>query len=486
MSTLHTRLGKNEFFRPEAFIGGQWVETGKTFPVTNPASGEKLADMAFCGRKQAEAAIAAAGKAFRSWRKTTATERAAILNRWYALMVENRPFLGELMTAEQGKPLPEALGEVDYAASFIQWFAEEARRANGDIIPPVRPHSRILATREPVGVVAAITPWNFPMAMLTRKLGPALAAGCTALIKPANETPLCANALLAIAQKAGVPDGVLNSVSGDTLAISDAIMASSDVRKITFTGSTAVGKTLVRNAADTMKRVSMELGGNAPMIVFDDADLDLAVAGTIANKFRNAGQVCVAINRLYIQDTVYDTFVEKLAAAIRSLKVGDGMTPGVTIGPLIHEKGLEKVRRHVSDAKSKGGKIITGGRQSPLGGTFYEPTLIADARDDMLLAREETFGPVAACFRFKTEEEAVRRANDTPFGLAAYFYSRDISRVFRVSEAIEAGMIGINDTGVSTAVAPFGGVKESGLGREGSVLGLEEYLEVKTLHLGNL
>lgn len=486
MSALHNRLKKNPFFKPEAYIGGQWVETGKTFPVLNPATGEKLADMAYCSKEQADAAIAAAHKAFQSWRKTTATERAAILNRWYASIVENRPFLGELMTAEQGKPLQEALGEVDYAASFIQWFAEEARRADGEIIPPVKPHSRIFATREPVGVVAAITPWNFPMAMLTRKLGPALAAGCTALIKPANETPLCANALLAIAQKAGVPDGVLNSVFGDTHAISDAIMASFDVRKITFTGSTAVGKTLVKNAADTMKRVSMELGGNAPMIVFDDADIDLAVAGTIANKFRNAGQVCVAINRLYVQDTIYDAFTEKLAAAIRELNVGDGMTPGVTIGPLINGKGLEKVERHVSDAKSKGGKVIVGGKQSPLGGTFYEPTLITDANDDMMLAHEETFGPVVACFRFGTEEEAIRRANNTPFGLAAYFYSRDISRVFRVSEAIEAGMIGINDTGVSTAVAPFGGVKESGLGREGSVLGLEEYLEVKTLHLGNL
>lgn len=486
MSDLHNRLKKNEFFRPEAFIGGQWIETGKTFPVLNPSTGEKLADMACCGKTEADAAIASAHQTFQSWRKTSATERANILNRWYALMVENRLFLGELMTTEQGKPLPEALGEVDYAASFIQWFAEEARRANGEIIPPIKPHSRIFATREPVGVVAAITPWNFPMAMLTRKLGPALAAGCTALIKPANETPLCANALLAIAQKAGVPDGVVNSVFGETHAISDAIMASFDVRKISFTGSTAVGKTLVKNAADTMKRVSMELGGNAPMIVFDDADIDLAVAGTIANKFRNAGQVCVAINRLYVQDSIYDRFVDKLASAMNELKVGDGMTPGVTIGPLINEKGLEKVKRHVQDAIDKGGKIIMGGKQNPLGGTFYEPTLIADASDDMILAHEETFGPVAACFRFKTEEEAVKRANNTPFGLAAYFWSKDISRVFRVSEAIEAGMIGINDTGVSTTVAPFGGVKESGLGREGSVLGLEEYLEVKTLHLGNL
>ena len=486
MSALHDRLKNNAFFKTGAFIHGKWITTGKTFRDTNPATGEWLADVAYSGREETEAAIISAKTAFADWRKTTATERAAILNRWYALIMENKPFLGELMTAEQGKPLPEALGEVDYAASFIQWFAEEARRANGEIIPPFKPHSRIFATREPVGVVAAITPWNFPMAMLTRKLGPALAAGCTALIKPAAETPLCANALLALADAAGVPPGVLNGVCGDTHAISDAIMASSDVRKITFTGSTAVGKTVVRNAADTMKRISMELGGNAPLIVFDDADIDAAVAGTVANKFRNAGQVCVAINRIYVQDAVYDAYVAKLAEAIGKLTVGDGMTPGVSIGPLIDEKALEKVERHVKDALDKGAEIVTGGKQSPLGGTFYEPTLLSHCSDDMVLAHEETFGPVAACFRFETEQEAIHRANNTHFGLAAYFYTKDLSRVFRVSEAVEAGMIGINDTGVSSTVAPFGGVKESGIGREGSVLGLEEYLEVKTLHLGNL
>lgn len=486
MSALHDRLKKNPFFKTGAFIDGQWIETGKTFADTNPATGEKLADVAYSGREQTEAAIAAAKKAFAGWRKTTATERGALLNRWYDLIVQNRPFLGELMTAEQGKPLPEALGEVDYAASFIQWFAAEARRANGEIIPPFKPDSRIFATREPVGVVAAITPWNFPMAMLTRKLGPALAAGCTALIKPAGETPLCAFALLALAEKAGIPPGVLNGVCGDTSAISDAIMASFDVRKISFTGSTPVGKTLIKNAADTVKRVSMELGGNAPMIVFDDADTDAAVNGILANKFRNAGQVCIAVNRLYVQDGIYDAFIEKLGTAIGKLKVGDGMTPGVAIGPLINEKGLEKVERHVKDALDKGGKLVTGGTISPLGGTFYEPTLIADCRDDMIVAHEETFGPVVACFRFAAEDEAVTRANHTPFGLAAYFYTRDLSRVFRVSDALQAGMIGINDTGISSTVAPFGGIKESGLGREGSVLGLEEYLEVKTLHLGQL
>ncbi len=486
MSVSHDRLRNNEFFRTGAFIHGKWITTGKTFPDTNPATGEKLADVAYSGREETEAAIISAKTAFADWRKTTATERAAILNRWYALIMENRPFLGELMTAEQGKPLSEALGEVDYAASFIQWFAEEARRANGEIIPPFKPGSRIFATREPVGVVAAITPWNFPMAMLTRKLGPALAAGCTAIIKPANQTPLCANALLALADAAGVPPGVLNGVCGDTHAISDAIMASSDVRKITFTGSTAVGKTLVAHAAATMKHVSMELGGNAPLIVFDDADITAAVAGTIANKFRNAGQVCVAINRIYVHDTIYDEYMAKLGEAVAGLTVGDGMTPGVAVGPLIDEKALEKVERHVSDALGKEAELVTGGKRSPLGGTFYEPTLLSHCSDDMIIAHEETFGPVAACFRFESEKEVLYRANNTPFGLAAYFYTKDLSRVFRVSQALEAGMIGINDTGVSSAVAPFGGIKESGLGREGSVLGLEEYLEVKTLHLGGL
>lgn len=486
MSASHNRLKSNEFFRTGTFIHGKWITTGKTFPDTNPATGEKLADVAYSGREETEAAIISAKAAFTDWRKTTATERAAILNRWYTLIIENRPFLGELMTAEQGKPLTEALGEVDYAASFIQWFAEEARRANGEIIPPFKPNSRIFATREPVGVVAAITPWNFPMAMLTRKLGPALAAGCTAVVKPAAETPLCANALLALADAAGVPPGVLNGVCGDTQAISSAIMVSPDVRKITFTGSTAVGKILVTNAATTMKRVSMELGGNAPLIVFDDADIDAAIAGTLTNKFRNAGQVCVAINRIYVHDRIYDEYLEKLRKAIDGLVVGDGMTPGVTVGPLIDGKALEKVERHVSDALAKEAELVTGGKRSPLGGTFYEPTLLSHCSDDMIIAHEETFGPVAACFRFESEKEVLYRANNTPFGLAAYFYTKDLSRVFRVSQALEAGMIGINDTSVSSTVAPFGGVKESGLGREGSVLGLEEYLEVKTLHLGGL
>ncbi|TBL62395.1 NAD-dependent succinate-semialdehyde dehydrogenase [Hafnia paralvei] len=486
MNPLHEKLKKNEFFKTGYFIAGQWQDASNTYEVTNPATGEVVAKVANAGQKETQAAIRAASEALPAWRKTTAKQRSEILQNWYHLIVENKPFLAELMVAEQGKPLKEAMGEVDYAASFIQWFAEEAKRANGEIIPPVKPGSRIWATREPIGVVAAITPWNFPLAMLTRKLGPALAAGCTGLIKPANETPLCAFALLALAQKAGVPDGVLNAVSGDTLAISDAIMASKDVRKISFTGSTGVGKTLVRNAAETMKKVSMELGGNAPFIVFEDADLEAAIKGIMANKFRNAGQVCVCINRIYLHDSIYDTFVSRLADEIRKLKVGNGMDEGVSVGPLVSEKGVDKVEQHVKDALENGGKVMVGGQRHTLGGNFFQPTLIADANEDMLMASEETFGPVAACYRFKTEEEVIKRANDTPFGLAAYFYTQNLSRVFRVSELLESGMIGINECSVSTEVAPFGGVKESGLGREGSTLGLEEFMEVKTLHLGNL
>ncbi len=486
VNPLHEKLKKNEFFKTGYFIAGQWQDASNTYEVTNPATGEVVAKVANAGQKETQAAIRAASEALPAWRKTTAKQRSEILQNWYHLIVENKPFLAELMVAEQGKPLKEAMGEVDYTASFIQWFAEEAKRANGEIIPPVKPGSRIWATREPIGVVAAITPWNFPLAMLTRKLGPALAAGCTGLIKPANETPLCAFALLALAQKAGVPDGVLNAVSGDTLAISDAIMASKDVRKISFTGSTGVGKTLVRNAAETMKKVSMELGGNAPFIVFEDADLEAAIKGIMANKFRNAGQVCVCINRIYLHDSIYDTFVSRLADEIRKLKVGNGMDEGVSVGPLVSEKGVDKVEQHVKDALENGGKVMVGGQRHALGGNFFQPTLIAEANEDMLMASEETFGPVAACYRFKTEEEVIKRANDTPFGLAAYFYTQNLSRVFRVSELLESGMIGINECSVSTEVAPFGGVKESGLGREGSTLGLEEFMEVKTLHLGNL
>ncbi|QDX98927.1 NAD-dependent succinate-semialdehyde dehydrogenase [Pectobacterium carotovorum subsp. carotovorum] len=484
MSGYH--LQDHELFKTGYFAAGKWQQGGATFEVVNPATGELIASVAKAGKKETQAAIDAAYAAFPAWKRKTAKERSEILYRWYELILENKRYLAELMTAEQGKPVQEAEGEVVYAANFIQWFAEQGKRVNGEIIPPAKSGSKIYATREPVGVVVAITPWNFPLAMLTRKLGPALAAGCTGVIKPANNTPLSAFALLALAQQAGVPDGVLNGVAGDTQAISDTVMASDKVRKISFTGSTAVGKTLVRNAADTMKKVSMELGGNAPYIVFDDADIQAAVKGAIANRFRNAGQVCVSANRFYIQDGVYDEFVSLLAEEVKKLKVGNGMDDGVVLGPLIDDAAVEKVEKHVNDAVEKGGKTLVGGKRHKLGHSFFEPTVIVDANEAMLLAQEETFGPVAPCFRFKTEEEVIERANNTPFGLAAYFYSQNLQRVFRVAEALESGMIGINECAVSTELAPFGGVKESGLGREGSVLGLDEFLEVKTWHLGGL
>lgn len=483
---MTTPLHDSELFQTGYLVNGEWRRAAATFDVLNPATGEVLAAVAKAGKAETEQAIAAAERAFPAWRAQTAKARSEILYRWYQLIIEHKAWLAQLMTAEQGKPVKEAEGEVEYAASFIQWFAEQAKRANGEIIPPAKPGSRILATREPIGVVAAITPWNFPMAMLTRKLGPALAAGCTGIIKPANNTPLSAFALLALAKKAGVPDGVLNAVAGDTHAISDAIMASKAVRKISFTGSTQVGKTLVRNAADTLKKVSMELGGNAPYIVFEDADIDAAVKGAIANKFRNAGQVCVSVNRFYIHDAIYDRFVSQLAEEVKKLKVGNGVDEGVVVGPLIEAAAVEKVEEHVKDAQAKGGRIVTGGERHALGGNFWQPTVIAEAHEEMKLAQEETFGPVAACFRFSEEADVIRRANQTEFGLAAYFYTQNLQRVFRVSAALESGMIGINECAVSTELAPFGGVKESGLGREGSVLGLEEYLEVKALHIGGL
>jgi len=483
---MHSPLQDSELFQTGYLVNGQWLQTASTFDVTNPATGERVAQVAKAGKTETEAAIKAAQEAFPAWRAQTAKARSELLYRWYRLIIENKRWLAELMTTEQGKPLKEAEGEVEYAASFIQWFAEQAKRANGEIIPPAKAGSRILATREPVGVVAAITPWNFPMAMLTRKLGPALAAGCTGIIKPANNTPLSAFALLALAKKAGIPDGVLNGVAGDTHAISNAIMASKAVRKISFTGSTAVGKTLMRNAAETMKKVSMELGGNAPYIVFEDADIDAAVQGAIANKFRNAGQVCVSVNRFFIHSAVYERFTTQLAAEVDKLKVGNGMEDGVIVGPLIETSALEKVEEHVKDAVAQGGKVLAGGKRHALGGNFWQPTVIGDAHEGMKLAQEETFGPVAACFRFDDEEEVIRRANQTEYGLAAYFYTQNLQRVFRVSSALESGMIGINECAVSTELAPFGGVKESGLGREGSVLGMDEYLEVKALHLGGL
>ncbi len=479
-------INQHELFKNGWYCAGQWRTTVETYSVYNPANGEKITDVAYCGESETQAAIDAASSALPEWRKTTAKQRAEILRRWYQLMHENQAFLAELMTAEQGKILPEAKGEVVYAASFLEWFGEEAKRAYGEIIPPTSNGNRIMAFREPVGVIAAITPWNFPLAMLTRKLGPALAAGCTAVVKPANETPLSAFAVVALAEKAGVPAGVINIVSGNTSVIGETIMKNPVIRKISFTGSTDVGKLLMRQAADTMKKVSLELGGNAPFIVFDDADMDAAIKSAIAAKFRNSGQTCICVNRFYIQDGIYDTFVTKLTDAVKALKVAPGMEANANLGPLINEKAVVKVEGHVKDALAKGAKLMCGGERHSLGATFYQPTVLANATEEMLIAQEETFGPVAPCFRFKTEDEAIQRANGTPFGLAAYFYTQDISRVFRVSAALESGMVGINEGAISTEVAPFGGVKESGLGREGSFIGLEEYMEIKYVNLGNL
>jgi succinate-semialdehyde dehydrogenase/glutarate-semialdehyde dehydrogenase len=401
-------------------------------------------------------------------------------------MLENRDALAELLSLEQGKPLAEARGEVGYAASFFEWFAEEAKRSYGDVIPSPNPNAKIIVTREPIGVVAAITPWNFPLAMITRKAGPALAAGCTVVLKPSEETPLSAFALAVLAEKAGIPAGVFNVVSGDAVAIGGVLTESEAVRKLSFTGSTRVGKLLAKQSADTLKKLSLELGGNAPFIVFDDADIDAAVQGAMASKFRNTGQTCVCVNRFYVQDGVYDAFTQALTAAVRKMRVGNALQGDVEQGPLINAAALKKVETHVADALEKGAKVLTGGKPHALGGTFYEPTVLADASKSMLIAGEETFGPVAACFRFKTEEEVIAAANDTPFGLSAYFYTRDLARAWRVAEALESGMVGINEGIVSTEVAPFGGVKQSGLGREGSKYGLDEYTELKYMMMGGL
>lgn len=468
------------------YCDGQWRESASRYPVINPATEAVVAEVANAGTAETEAAIASAAAALPAWRAQTAKARAQILQRWFSLIMAHQAELAELMVTEQGKVLAEASGEVTYAASFIEWFAEEAKRANGKTIPSPKAGNQILTFKEPVGVVAAITPWNFPLAMLTRKLGPALAAGCTAVIKPANETPLSAFALIVLAEQAGVPPGVINAVTGDTPAIGSALMASPLVRKISFTGSTPTGKLLMRQAADTVKKLSLELGGNAPFIVFNDADLDAAVAGAMAAKFRNSGQTCVCVNRFYVQDGIYERFVEKLAEAASSLKVAPGMTDGAQQGPLIHGKAVEKVEAHVKDALQHGARLMCGGERHALGASFFQPTVLADAKETMLLAREETCGPLAACFRFSEEQEVIERANATPFGLAAYLYTRDLARSFRVTAALESGMVGINEGIISTEVAPFGGVKESGLGREGSDCGLEEFLETKYVNLGGL
>jgi succinate-semialdehyde dehydrogenase / glutarate-semialdehyde dehydrogenase len=475
-----------DLWRTSSYIDGEWVASETTYAVIDPASGTPLAHVARAGASEALQAVAAASRAFPSWRDATAGERSAKVRRWGELMLENREDLARILTAEQGKPYAEALGEVSYAASFLTWFAEEARRAYGDVIPAPKKDARIVVTKEPVGVVGAITPWNFPLAMVTRKAGPALAAGCTMVLKPSEETPLSAFALAVLAAQAGIPQGVFNVVSGDAPAIGDALMGARVVRKISFTGSTRVGKLLMRAAADSVKKISLELGGNAPFIVFDDADLDAAVIGAMASKFRNTGQTCVCVNRFFVQSGVHDVFVEKLVQAVRGLHVANGMAAGATQGPLINRAALQKVEAHVSDARDKGGAVVCGGRPHALGGTFYEPTVITGAHGGMMLAHEETFGPVAAIFRFESEDEAIRAANDTDYGLSAYFYARDIGRVWRVAGALESGMVGINEGILSTEVAPFGGVKESGLGREGSKYGLDEYLETKYMMMGGL
>ncbi len=480
-------LKDSTLLRHQSFINGEWVgaDSGKTFPVLNPADNKTLAQVADCGAAETHRAIAAADAALPGWRSKTATVRAGILRRWYDLILANAEDLGMLMTLEQGKPLAEARGEVRYGASFIEWFAEEGKRAYGDIIPPHQPGLRLLVSKQPVGVVAAITPWNFPNAMITRKVAPALAAGCTVVIKPSEETPLSALALAELAIRAGFPPGVINIVTGmDAPAIGKALTDSSIVRKLSFTGSTEVGKLLMRQSADTVKKISLELGGNAPFIVFDDADLDAAVEGAISSKYRNAGQTCICANRILVQSGIYEAFLEKFIQAVQKQKVGAGTEQGVSIGPLINTEALDKVQRLVSDATKKGARLLAGGHA--MSGTFFEATVLADVTSGMDIMHEEIFGPVAPVTRFETEQEAIQIANDTPYGLAAYFYGRDIGRVFRVAEALDYGMIGVNTGLVATTVAPFGGMKESGIGREGSKYGLDEFLEVKYICIAGL
>ncbi len=473
--------------KTDAFVNGQWLPGSSRFDVLDPATGRKLADVANLGPLDAEVAIAAANAAWPAWRSKTGKERSIILRKWFDLLMANQDDLGRIMTAEEGKPLPEAKGEIAYGASFVEWYAEEAKRVNGETLPQFDNNRRLMVLRQPIGVCAAITPWNFPMAMITRKVAPALAAGCPVVIKPAELTPLSALAVAELALRAGIPAGVLNVLTADndnSIAIGKAFCASDVVRHISFTGSTEVGRILMAQSAPSVKKLSLELGGNAPFIVFDDADIDSAVEGAFASKYRNAGQTCVCSNRFYVQDAVYDEFVAKFAARVKTAKVGNGFDEGVNQGPLIEEAALEKVQRHVADAVAKGGKVLVGGKRLP--GQFFEPTVISEARADMLCAREETFGPFAPVFRFKTEQQAIDAANHTEFGLASYFYSRDVGRIFRVAEALEYGMVGINVGILATEHVPFGGVKQSGLGREGSSHGMDEYLEMKYLCLGDI
>ena len=494
MTTLVSPLSQLKdpsLLKTDSLIDGQWLPGKTRFEVLDPATHQKLADVANMGPADAEAAIAAANAAWPAWRNKTGKERSIILRKWFELLMANQDDLGRMMTAEQGKPLPEAKGEVAYGASFVEWYAEEAKRVNGETLPQFDNNRRLMVLKQPIGVCAAITPWNFPMAMITRKVAPALAAGCTVIIKPAELTPLTALATAELAMRAGIPAGVLNILSADadnSIAIGKVLCASDVVRHISFTGSTEVGRILMAQSAPTIKKLSLELGGNAPFIVFDDADIDSAVEGAFASKYRNAGQTCVCSNRFYVQESVYDQFVEKFAAKVCTAKIGNGFEDGVNQGPMIEEAALVKVQRHVDDAVAKGGRVLVGGKRlKSLGsGQFFEPTLVADATPDMLCATEETFGPFAPVFKFKTEQEAIAAANNTEFGLASYFYSRDIGRIYRVGEALEYGMVGINVGILATEHVPFGGLKQSGLGREGSHFGMDDYLEIKYLCIGDI
>ena len=481
-------LKDGALLRQQCYIDGAWVgaDSGATIAVSNPATAEAIGSIPKMGAAETRRAIAAANAALPGWRSKTAAERGRLLRRWSGLMLEKQDDLALIMTSEQGKPLAEARGEIAYAASYLEWFAEEGRRAYGEIIPPNGPDRRLLVTREPVGVCAAITPWNFPAAMITRKAGAALAAGCTMIAKPATQTPFSALALAELAERAGIPPGVFNVVTGAARDIGGEICANPIVRKLSFTGSTGIGSQLIAQCAPTVKKLSMELGGNAPFIVFDDADLDAAVAGAIVSKYRNAGQTCVCANRLLVQDGVYDAFAEKLAVAVSALKVGNGVEEGVSQGPLIDQAAVAKVEELLADATARGARIVCGGKPHALGRTFFEPTIVADVTPDMRMAREEIFGPVAPLFRFRDDAEAIRMANDTEFGLASYFYARDVGRIFRVAEALEYGMVGVNTGLISTEIAPFGGVKSSGLGREGSRHGLDDYLEIKYVCVAGL
>lgn len=477
-------LKNPSLFRQQAFVGGVWVDadSGQVISVTNPATGEVIGTVPKMGATETHRAIEAANQALADWRALTAKERAAKLRRWFELMMVNQEDLARLMTLEQGKPLAESRGEIAYAASFLEWFAEEGKRIYGDVIPGHQPDKRLLVLKQPIGVTAAITPWNFPAAMITRKAGPALAAGCTMVIKPASQTPFSALAMAALAEQAGIPAGVLSVVTGSAGAVGGALTGNPIVRKLSFTGSTEIGQKLMAECAKDIKKVSLELGGNAPFIIFEDADLDAAVDGALASKYRNAGQTCVCANRLYVHDKVYDAFVDKLKAAVAKLRVGNGLEDGITTGPLIDEKAVAKVEEHIADAVALGASVVAGG--SRLGGNFFEPTILVNVPKTAKVAKEETFGPLAPLFRFSNEEDVIQQANDTEFGLAAYFYARDMNRLFRVAEALEYGIVGINTGIISNEVAPFGGIKASGIGREGSKYGIDDYLEIKYLCLG--